>query len=86
MGFYRSVPITIEAVQYTGTNLTEVKEMLARQYPPGRITVAGTSVTFLRRQDRPDEPLVTGDWITLDSENWVTIMTDSAFQRRMQPL
>ncbi len=75
----------VEAVQYDGTNLTEVKKMLARQHPAGRITVAGTSVTFLRRMDRPDEPLIPGDWITLDSDNWVTIMTDAAFQRRMRP-
>ena len=84
--YYESIPVVIEAVQYNGTNVAAMREMLSRQEPPGRVTIAGSAPTFLRSADRPDRPLLSGDWLVLESDNWVTLMSNDAFQRRMRPL
>jgi hypothetical protein len=50
------------AVQYNGSNLPEVRELLSKQDPPGQVTILnGTITPFVRRPDLPDQPLLRGD-------------------------
>lgn len=86
MGFYEAIPMMVEAVQFDGKNLREVKDLLSRQRPEGQVAIAGTNPLFLRTQNRPDRPMLPGDWLTLGPDNWVTVMSKEAFQRRMRPL
>jgi hypothetical protein len=86
MGYYEAIPVIVEAIQYDGKNIQAVKDILTHQEPEDHVTVTGTSAVFLRTSDRPDRPLLPGDWLTLGPGNWVAIMSNDAFQRRMRPL
>lgn len=84
MGFYRTTSYAIEAIQYDGSNISEIREILSRQEPSGRLMVTGLNVPYLRQPNRPDQPLLRGDWILLDPSHWAYHMSDDFFSRSYQ--
>lgn len=80
--YYETASYTVEAIQYNGSNLHEIKEILLRQKPSGRVTITGLKIPFIRQLNRPDQPLLRGDWIALDiPDYWAHHISDELFSR-----
>jgi hypothetical protein len=83
VGTYESVLLTVDAEQYVGTpsSLIVLRRLLTRQQPPSALTITGFRVPFVRYPDRPDEPLIPGNWVTMTPDGWASHMNPEAFKR-----
>jgi hypothetical protein len=81
------VPGPVRALPFDGTNLDEVRDFLAGQQPPGRVTILnGQIYPFLRRTDRPDEPLLPGNTILMDGDGFVHHASAPVMERHYRPV
>ena len=81
---YRTRQLTVEAVQYTGTNLDKVRALA----PPGAAAwqpVYREPVILVTTPGRPDRLLHPGDWASWDGVS-ITLHSPQAFAKVWEPV
>lgn len=82
-GHFRTKPLTLEAVQFSGTNAGEVTALV----PPGAATVTQVyrePALLVETPGRLPRILHTGDWISWDGTD-VTLHSAQSFSRIYEP-
>ena len=75
------VPRHQRALTFDGTNLDEVRKFLGLQQESRLTVLNGHIYPFIRRPDRPDEPLLPGNSILMDDDGFAHHVSGLVMQK-----
>lgn len=86
MGYYRSKPQTVRAMQWTGKNWGNLKNWFELLSVAAVLSTSGKDDNHLRLQTEiMDGDIAVGDWIICNTNGVVFMANDEAFQERYAP-
>lgn len=82
MAFYRLKPPVVEAIQWDGTNITELQQLIA---PTGDPLIVEHS-TFNAPTPDGDQVVAIGDWVVKSAKGDIYVMSDEEFNEKFEAI
>lgn len=84
MAKYRTSPVTVEAIEWDGTNVQEVLDFVATSMARVQITI-DLSGRLLWDDGAHLFPLTVGDWLVRHDDGMVHLCSNRSFRRLYEP-